>query len=505
MPDRTTAVTTDDGSPTTAAGAEGAAGPPPAADTRPPGRSGRKWWTGLRPLVLRLHFYAGVVVAPFLLVAAVTGLLYAASFEAEKIVYDHELRVPVGERELPVSRQIDAARAAHPEGTISAVRPSPEAGATTRVLLSGVKGVDPDHTLAVFVDPYTGKVRGALEQYGSTGALPLRTWIDELHRDLHLGETGRLYSEFAASWLWVITGGGLVLWLARRRTKRRLRAIALPDRAATGRRRTMSFHGAVGVWAAVGLFFLSATGLTWSTYAGASIEDLRSAIGQTTPSVSATLDGREQAGGEQAGGEHAGHGSMPGMDMSGEDPSSARDVGIDAVLKAARAEGLGNPVEIVPPADADTAYVVRQIQRSWPEKQDSVAVDPATGEVTDVLRFEDYPVLAKLTRWGIDAHTGNLFGLVNQIALGALALALIFLILWGYRMWWQRGSASAFGRPVPRGGWQQVPPYVLVPLAAAVAVLGYFVPLLGIPLAAFWALDIVLGELAYRRGLRTYR
>jgi uncharacterized iron-regulated membrane protein len=496
MPDRPTAVTTDDGSPTT-------------ADTRPPVRSGRpSWWASLRPLVLRLHFYAGVLVAPFLLVAAATGLLYAASFQVEKIVYDHELRVPVGERELPVSRQVDAARAAHPEGTVSAVRPSPEEGATTRVLLSGVKGVDPDHTLAVFVDPYTGKVRGALEQYGATGALPLRTWIDELHRDLHLGQTGRLYSEFAASWLWVITGGGLVLWLARRRTKRRLRAIALPDRAATGRRRTMSFHGAVGVWAAVGLFFLSATGLTWSTYAGASIEDLRSAIGQTTPSVSATLDGRGRPHDNAA--EHAGHGSMPGMDMGGaqdggEDPASARDVGIDAVLKAARAEGLSNPVEIVPPADEDTAYVVRQIQRSWPEKQDSVAVDPATGEVTDVLRFADYPVLAKLTRWGIDAHTGSLFGLVNQIALAALALALIFLILWGHRMWWQRGSASAFGRPVPRGGWQQVPPYVLVPLAAAVAVLGYFVPLLGIPLAAFWALDTVLGEIAYRRGLRSYR
>ncbi|MFD8870876.1 PepSY-associated TM helix domain-containing protein [Streptomyces sp. NPDC059590] len=501
MPDRPSAATTEDGpeNPPTAAG------PPPAAAPPGPGRPGRAWWAALRPLVLRLHFYAGVLVAPFLLVAAATGLLYAASFQVEKIVYDHELSVPVGERELPVSQQIDAARTAHPEGTISAVRPSPEAGATTRVLLSGVKGVDPDHTLAVFVDPYTGKVRGALEQYGSSGALPLRTWIDELHRDLHLGQTGRLYSEFAASWLWVITGGGLVLWLARRRAKRRLRAIALPDRTATGRRRTMSFHGAVGVWAAVGLFFLSATGLTWSTYAGASIEDLRTALRQTTPSVSAALDGAERADGE-----HSGHGAMPGMDMDGsqdgaEDPSSARDVGLDAVLKAARAEGLGNPVEIVPPADAKTAYVVQQIQRSWPEKQDSVAIDPATGEVTDVVRFADYPLLAKLSRWGIDAHTGSLFGLVNQIALAALALALIFLILWGYRMWWQRGSASAFGRPVPRGGWQQVPPYVLVPLAAAVAVLGYFVPLLGLPLAAFWALDVVLGEIAYRRGLRTYR
>ncbi|MGV5038474.1 PepSY-associated TM helix domain-containing protein [Streptomyces sp. NRAIS4] len=439
----------------------------------------------LRPLVLRLHFYAGVFVAPFLLVAAVTGLLYAGSFQAEKIVYAHELTVPVGDHKLPISQQVAAARKAHPEGTISAVRPSPQPDATTRVLLSGVQGIAADHTLAVFVDPYTGKVRGALEQYGSTGALPLRTWIDELHRDLHLGETGRLYSEFAASWLWVITGGGLVLWFGRRRARRK-------GRGATGRRRSLTLHGTVGVWAAGGLFFLSATGLTWSTYSGANIGDLREALGQSTPSVTAMVSSG-----------HEGHGSMAGMDMNGMDMGShsgARsDVGLDAVLKTARAEGLSDPVEVVPPADSSSAYVVRQIQRSWPEKQDSIAVDPATGKVTDVLRFADYPVLAKLTRWGIDAHTGTLCGLVNQIALAGLALALILLILWGYRMWWQRGRGSAFGRPIPRGAWRQVPVYVLVPCVAMVAVVGYYVPLLGIPLAGFLAVDIVLGRVTRRR------
>ncbi|GAA3494974.1 PepSY-associated TM helix domain-containing protein [Streptomyces prasinosporus] len=458
--------------------------PPTATDGVPPAPAPTPTggvWAALRPLVLRLHFYAGVLVAPFLLVAALTGLLYAASFQAEKIVYDHELTVPVGDRELPVSRQVAAARQAHPEGTVAAVRPSPEAGATTRVMLSGVPGVDPDRTLAVFVDPYTAQVRGALEQYGSTGALPLRTWIDEFHRDLHLGETGRLYSELAASWLWVITGGGLVLWFSRRRARRRVRGTG-------GRRRTLGLHGGVGAWAAAGFLFLSATGLTWSAYAGATIGELRAALGQETPSVSAA-----------AGGEHAGHDAAGG---TGGD--AVHGVGPDRVLAAARAEGLGDPVEIVPPADAGSAYVVRQVQRSWPEKQDAVAVDPATGEVTDVLRFADHPVLAKLTRWGIDLHTGNLFGLANQIALMALALALILLILWGYRMWWQRGRGSAFGRPVPRGAWQQVPPYVLVPLLAVIAVLGYFVPLLGIPLAAFLAVDVVLGEIAHRRGRRTH-
>lgn len=180
------------------------------------------------------------------------------------------------------------------------------------------------------------------------------------------------------------------------------------------------------------------------------------------------------------------------------------DVGLDAVLETARAERLSNPVEIVPPADSSSAYVVRQIQRSWPEKQDAVAIDPATGEVTDVVRFADYPVLAKLTRWGIDAHTGVLFGLANQLVLIALTSGLILLIVLGYRMWWQRGRGSAFGRPMPRGAWQKVPPHILVPLLAVVAALGYFVPLLGIPLAVFLAVDIALGEIAYRRGRRTY-
>ncbi|MCZ4604182.1 PepSY-associated TM helix domain-containing protein [Streptomyces sp. Lzd4kr] len=453
---------------------EAEASPPDAPASSP------RRWAPLRPLILRLHFYAGILVAPFLLVAATTGFLYAGAFQAEKLVYSHEMTVPVGDTKLPISEQVAAARKAHPEGTISAVRPSPADDESTRVMLSGVEGIDADHALAVFVDPYTAEVRGALEQYGSTGALPLRTWIDEFHRDLHLGETGRLYSELAASWLWVIAAGGLVLWFSRRRALRKVRGTS-------GRRRTLGLHGTVGVWAALGFLFLSATGLTWSTYAGANIDELRTSLRQATPSISAS-----------AGGEHGGHGGAAGAGGSGD-----HGVGLDKVLAAARAEGLGDPVEIVPPADASSAYVVRQVQRSWPTKQDSVAVDPASGEVTDVLRFADYPVLAKLTRWGIDLHTGVLFGLVNQILLMALTLALILLIVWGYRMWWQRGRDSAFGRPIPRGAWQQVPPQILLPLVVVVALTGYFVPLLGISLAAFIAVDVVLGEVSHRRGKRT--
>ena len=46
------------------------------------------------------------------------------------------------------------------------------------------------------------------------------------------------------------------------------------------------------------------------------------------------------------------------------------------------------------------------------------------------------------------------------------------------------------------------PTYVLAVLTVVVAVLGYYLPLLGIPLAAFLVIDLALGRLADRRGKR---
>lgn len=177
--------------------------PSPAAEAGPsqPGSS----WRGVRALLVRLHFYAGVFVAPFLLVAALTGLAYTFTPQLDQLVYGDQLRVDqVGDGPRPLTEQIAAARDAHPEGTLASVITPPGPEDTTRVVLSLPELGDKQRT--VFVDPYTAKVQGELTTwYGST---PLTTWLDDLHRNLHLGETGRLYSEVAASWLWVIVAGG---------------------------------------------------------------------------------------------------------------------------------------------------------------------------------------------------------------------------------------------------------------------------------------------------------
>lgn len=394
-------------------------------------------WAAVRPLLLRLHFYAGLLIAPLLFLAAATGLLYAASWQAEAIIYSDELTVArVGDSVLPLSAQVDAAKGAAPEGEVVSVWPAPDTEATTRVIMES-PGLPEGETLTVFVDPYTAEVRGQLATVGD--ALPLRAWLSEFHSSLQLGEFGRNYSELAASWMWVVALGGLALWLGRRR-KRRSQLI-LPDRKATGRRRTLSWHGTVGLWAVAGLVVLSATGLTWSKYAGENIGQLQDSLGGATPTVSANL----AAGADSGSDEHAGH-TMPDGTPMAPPPVPTTDVGIDRAVDAARAAGVTEALRVTLPAKGK-GYVVKEQDKLVPVHLDAVSVDPADARVMDDLRFADYPLLAKMTRFGIDLHMGTTFGLVNQLALAALALAVMFLVFWGYRMWWLRRRPRNAGCP----------------------------------------------------------
>ncbi|MEU7476277.1 PepSY-associated TM helix domain-containing protein [Lentzea sp. NPDC042327] len=421
---------------------------PPA--TAPANRTSFAW----RGLFLRLHFYAGVLVGPFILVAALTGVLYALTPQLESWVYSDQLRVPASAQQLPLSEQVSAAMATAPAGDLVAVRPAAEPGDTTRVLFAE-EGLGESERRAVFVDPGTGKVTGDLVVSGASGVLPLRTTLDQLHRNLALGEPGRLYSELAASWLWVIALGGLVLWLTRARGSKRIRK-----------------HGLLGVWVLAGALFLSATGLTWSAYAGENIGTLREAFGWSTPALQVP-----------GGGEHSGHGEH--TEAPAADPAD-----VDAVLATARGWGIdAGQVEIGLPAEG--VWKVTEIEKGLASHGDAVAV--RDGSVVSSVRFADFPFMAKMTRWGIDAHMGVLFGWPNQLLLLLLGGGLVALVVMGYRMWWKRRPTRGFGRPTPRGQWRKAPPVALVALGVGAVVVGWFAPLLGISLVAFLVVDALLG------------
>ncbi|WP_129661614.1 PepSY-associated TM helix domain-containing protein [Rothia uropygialis] len=471
--------------------------------TTPPPRHRRGWF---RAMVLRLHFFTGLIVGPFILVAALSGALYAMAPQLEKVVYAHELYTSTEAQNLSLDDQVQRAiehvdrdSAAHEAPPLTSVRPAPQPGMTTRVMFAPPEGSSPSDHRAVFVSPADGEIRGDLTVYGSSGSLPLRTWIDQLHRSLHLGEPGRLYAEFAASWMWVIALGGLILWMpqltgrlrAGLSRRRAIREAMLPTPGAQGRKRLLGWHYSAGLGLLVAMLFLSATGITWSTYGGENVTRLRAALDWSTPQARTSLTGEEAAAGEHAG--HAGH-TADSDDSSS--MSMPLDSGYDAIMRASRRLGIGSDqVEIVPAASMDKAWTVQEIDRHYPTHVDSVTIDPMTYERVDSVSFKnDYSLPAKLARWGIDIHMGLWFGLLNQLVLFVVAIGIAAMVVTGYWMWFKRRPTLSRMK-TPKSGLRSAPWWAWPAVGLPALVIGWFLPLLGLPLVAFVVVD---GALAWR-------
>lgn len=431
--------------------------PPAPAPAQPP-----SVWAQLRPLVLRLHFAAGLFVAPFLLVVALTGLAYVFSPQLADLVHGGQLRVADGPRTVtvPLDDQVAAAVAAEPAGMLASLTVPVDPDRTTAVAFD-VPGLAEDVRRTVYVDPWTGQVRGALDTW--FGYPPLQTALDGLHRHLLLGEPGRLYSELAASWLPVLVVGGLALWVGGRRARRR-DLVVPPLGARPGRARMRGWHATTAVWMTVGLAFLSLTGLTWSTYAGERFQSVVTSLQGRTPVLAA-------------------------------EPVAARPgtpvISFDDAVGRARAAGLVDRLAVTVPDGPGAVVQVAEDADTWPVQRDQVALDPYTGAVTERVAWTDFPSLAKLTSIGILAHMGLLWGLPNQLALAALALGLLCVLFWGYRMAWLRRPGRALA---PRGAFRGLSQPVGFAVVLVTVAVGWLLPVFGVGLVAFLVLDALVAR-----------
>lgn len=463
----------------------------PAASARPRAASG----SALLALITRLHFYIGLFVGPFILVAAVTGTLFVLTPHLENLIYADQLRTTSTGAAQPLAAQVQAAQSqVGPGPRLFAVRPAPGPGETTRVMFTQ-PGMGDSEARALFVDPVTLKIEGDMVVYGTSGTLPFRTKLDYLHRNLMLGDLGRNYSELAASWLWIATLGGLVLWFARRGRDKTLEA-------RSPRLRARRWHGLLGLWIGIGLVFFSATGLTWSNWAGARVDQLRAQLGWITPAVSLKLPdaGMPAMAAMPEGGEHAHHHGGQHDHAAMSPAPDTVPAGFDRVLQAARQGGIdSSQLEIRPPRGAGQAWMVREVDRSWPTQVDTIAVDPTTYAITSRADFDTFPLIAKLIRWGVDMHMGILFGWPNQLLMAAIGIALTTMIVLGYRMWWlRRPAAGATGQTLTHA-WRELSWPGRIGVAAIALALGWSLPVMGVSLAVFLVID-VLRWVAARRA-----
>ncbi|OHT25536.1 hypothetical protein A3Q29_13470 [Providencia stuartii] len=151
-------------------------------------------------------------------------------------------------------------------------------------------------------------------------------------------------------------------------------------------------------------------------------------------------------------------------------------------------------MEIRQPKTASDAWTVTENKRDWPTQVDAIAINPHNYKVIDHIYFDNFPMMAKLTRWGVDAHMGKLFGMANRLLLLGFTFGICCLLLLGYRMWWIRRPSRPQNNPLSTltACWLSLStPWQLL-IVTLTIMLGYCLPVLGASLLVFLFIDVLL-------------
>jgi len=244
----------------------------------------------LRRLFWRLHFWAGLIGAPIVLFAALTGLIYVFSPQIEawrNAGLDH---VAEGSSVLPLDQQVAAVQAAYPHEALRFVVPAHHASDSTQVYLRAAHehhgalagGRDHEHGLPTgsiaYVDPYTGQVLGQLQEMQR-----FKTWAKKLHSSALLGDGWRWLLELGASWMLVLFATGLTLWWPRSQARGGPGWRALIPSLGRGRRSWRDWHASVAIVLGLVLSVVLVTGLTWARYSGENFKAAQDALASPRP------------------------------------------------------------------------------------------------------------------------------------------------------------------------------------------------------------------------------
>jgi uncharacterized iron-regulated membrane protein len=486
--------------------------------------------------VWRIHFYAGMLVIPFLVTLAVTGtlILYEEPFNDR---VDRELRLVdasgrrVADR-LPLDRQVAAARKANPDLEVGGVTPPSSLGRATMVALA----LGDERAREVYVNPFTGEVLGSKTYHEDVPGLARR-----IHGNLLFGWTvpmptlagvmgdgpltarvdvGDLMVELMASWGIVLVASGLYLWWPRKRATRK--ALFKPRLSKKGRARWRDLHAVPGALVSVAVVFLIVTGLAWSGFWGGNwnyiTEQLNSdRSGPAAPASqgvrvgdldrfgnpvawaaaddsvprSAGRAGWDDGSHQQHQGHEAGHrgsgaagpgtAGAPGRDGEGVESARAPSpLPLDLVARAADAEGMvpGYSVALPDNAGEPGSYTVTNPLTSTGTER-TIYLDQFTGKTLDERAYANYGLLAKATAWGINVHMGTQYGLANRLVMTAVCLGVVWSAVSGLLLWWKR-------RPHGKAGFPRRPPDARLQrgLIVIAVTLGIAFPLVGVSMVA---------------------
>lgn len=436
--------------------------------------------------VWRWHFYAGIFVIPFLLILAITGIIYLFKPQLDAVMYRDRLFVQPVSVTVSYTQQLQAAQRAYPDANVNKFTPNVASNRSAEVELTTAN----EQTLTVFVNPYTGKVLGDRDENHN-----LQAYARKLHGELMIGKVGDYLVELAACWALVLLLTGLFLWIPRQKFS--VWGTLLPRLGSKNRRVFWrDLHAVPGFYGLLLIGFLVLTGLPWSGFWGETFAQVWSRFpAQMWDDVpkSTVLTGSLNQQGFQVVPWAVEQLPMPLSYVSdthhthSTTPNTVSDsVSLDSVIATAQSKGAPPGFTVSFPKEPAGVFTVSASPDN-PAQEMTLHIDRYSGEVLAAVGWQDYGFVPKVVEWGIAVHMGKYFGLGNQLLMLFACLVIIVLCVSGIALWWLR-------RPVGRIGAPPLPAYVQqwkAPLAI-VAVLGIAFPLVGFSLLTVLLLDYLI-------------
>lgn len=356
----------------------------------------------LRPALLLVHRWVGIVSAVFIIILAVTGCVLIFENSIDRALHSDTAYVTPGAKPLPTDVIVARVAAAFPGTNVTRVGFADNPSFAWSTSLS--------NKLTAFVDPYTGRVLGARNtQQGFTYSVHM------LHTRYLAGATGELF----VGWLTVITLlisiSGLYLWWPRK--------IVAVGRYSSWRRTNFDLHNALGLWASALMIVISLTGLIIAFEKTTDAWILK--LGAATPSKPATLKSTPTAGVARI-------------------PIDEAVAIAKATLPGVFVSGVNVPAK---PGDIYAAFAKFPEDRT-PAGRSHVFIDQFSGKVLAVDNTRTAPIGTRILNMKRALHTGDIYGATSQTLYFLGSLALAGQVVTGVLVWWKpkRKPASAAAR-----------------------------------------------------------
>ncbi|WP_088072969.1 PepSY-associated TM helix domain-containing protein [Gottfriedia luciferensis] len=419
--------------------------------------------TSLYQTIWRWHFYGGMIFAPILILLAITGSIYLFRPYVEPMLDRDLYYVKEGSKEITPSLQLKAVKDRYPNDAITSFTDVKDLKRATEV---GIAKGDVSYT--VFVNPYSGKVLGELQNDKRFMEI-----IVKLHGEIMAGKLGDNLVELSASWVIILLITGYYLYFPR--NKQSFLSILRIRMRKGSRVFWRDLHASTGFWMTIILLLLVLTGLPWASSFG---ERLNTFVAKAKLSNAP---------------EHLWDGTIQSNKINkdvAKTPWAAENMPvpksvysnngmlpIENVIKIAEIANIYPGYTITMPEGEKGVYLISTYGWAAGSVKNYVTMDldQYSGKILLDYRWNDYSPFDKMIETGIALHEGRYFGVANLVIALIACLSLILIVFSGITMWWKRRVKGKSGIPKATEGNKF---YLGVLLISVVC--GLLMPLVGI-------------------------